>query len=470
MESGFVYLYMSDEIGRARRQRDAELGIVRTRSGSTTTTPSTSSPPSPLSTGSPRSDPTSALQRSPTSPGRKDSVLSRSAKMDLFVGPGPFAVNTFAMPEKRRADAAAENEAEDLLLQSTPFETRDGRPYLRNTPYFLPCDLIELHRQSLRTMLNEEVFLAPTCAPFSSGLPKKVLEVGCGSGFWSSTCHDHFRSLGHDDVSFTGVDIVPLAPNLREQGVNWNFVQHDLRKFPWPFEEGEFDYIMVKDVSLGIPLEISQRFVDECVRVLGEDGTLEVWESDHILRCLVQHNQPPLWDSATRTYPITPALTFNTAQNRFIQDANSWIEQACEQRRLPPTPCGRVADMLSQEPDLLHKVASKRTAIPLTELSWEYSGGRRPSAGMKKHKCKGKTVECCPTADQSAIRHTALMTVIQKIESLEPVLKEYSGKNTEEWASWWANMMSSLLDQNGVASGECLEIGAWWTTKRRRSQ
>ena len=84
-------------------------------------------------------------------------------------------------------------------------------------------------------------------------------------------CHKHFESQGHTEVSFTGLDVVSLAPDLEEQGLGWTFVQHDLRKFPWPFTDGEFDFIMIKDVSLAVPLEIWQRFLDECVRVLHED-------------------------------------------------------------------------------------------------------------------------------------------------------------------------------------------------------
>ncbi|GAM83268.1 hypothetical protein ANO11243_012540 [Dothideomycetidae sp. 11243] len=386
--------------------------------------------------------------------------------MDLYIGPGQFAMHNLSMPERKRP----ESEQEDLLLQATPYETRDGRPYLRGAPYFLPCDLPELHRQSLQTMLFETIFSGPTCTSFQLNRPKQVLEVGCGSGFWSSTCHDHFRSHGHDDVSFTGIDLVSLAPELQKQGMRWNFVQHDLRKFPWPFPDGGFDYVMVKDISLAITVDIWQRFLDECVRVLGEDGTIEVWESDHILRCLTPQDQAPLADENTRTYPITSTTTFGSAQNRFIQDANAWIEKACEHHRLPSRPCGKVAEMLSQETDSLHKAASRRVAVPLNVIPWENASSRRPSATSHKSKGKVRAADGSLDPNQAAIRHTALMTVIQKVESLEPVLKEGSGKNKEEWASWWAGMMSSLLEQNGASSGECLELGTWWATKRRRVQ
>ena len=68
--------------------------------------------------------------------------------------------------------------------------------------------------------------------------------------------------------------------------------------------------------------------------------------------------------------------------------------------------------------------------------------------------------------DQMALRQTALLSVVQMIESLEPLLKEVSGKNSEEWGHWWASMMADLMDPTrGAISGECLEMGAWWATK-----
>src|SRR5690606_20308685 len=77
-------------------------------------------------------------------------------------------------------------------LATRPFVARNGRAYLNDPTlvYPLPVDLAELHRQSLRTLLFIQVFGAPVCSPaFATRPPTKVLEVGCGSGFWSMMCH-----------------------------------------------------------------------------------------------------------------------------------------------------------------------------------------------------------------------------------------------------------------------------------------
>jgi len=128
--------------------------------------------------------------------------------------------------------------------------------------------------------------------------------------------------------------------------------------------------------------------------------------------------------------------------------------------------------MLYQEADQLSDVGILRLAIPLGELRWEKDGskhGRSPSDAKDSvmSKGKGKTVEKALTPEQAALRQTALLVILQKIESLEPMLKEVSGKNTEEWSHWWASMMSDLLNpaSGGGVTSEVVEIGAWWATK-----
>ncbi|KAM0716094.1 hypothetical protein Q7P37_008608 [Cladosporium fusiforme] len=354
----------------------------------------------------------------------------------------------------------------DLLCD--PYELRHGRRYLRDLVYPLPVDLPEVQRQNLRTLLGCSVFGRAVCAPrVTKQVPQKVLEVGCGSAYWSSRCHEYFTTLGYRSVSFTGLDVAPLAPDLKKQGVNWTFVQHDMRRSPWPFEDGEFDLIMLKDLSLVVPLGgASQHFLDECIRLLKVGGTLELWESDHVLRSLLPHPPPPNskqreeHDIAvqTGTFLIGPGTPFAPAQNKYLSHANAWIGEALDRRKLPPTPCARVAHSLYQEAEALCDIGIRRVAIPLGELRWEREKGPNDD--------KGKLRERNLSPDQVALRQTALLSVVQMIESLEPLLKDVSGKNSEEWGHWWASMMADLMDPSrGSISGESLEIGAWWATK-----
>ncbi|KAF2121951.1 hypothetical protein BDV96DRAFT_134680 [Lophiotrema nucula] len=371
---------------------------------------------------------------------------------------------------------------DDGSLLTNPFALRHGRRYLRDLPYPLPCDLPELQRQNLHTLLATSVLgRALGSTPSAKNPPTKVLEIACGSGYWSSLCHEYLSELGYDDVSFTGLDIVPLAGDLRRQEIDWRFVQHDLRKVPLPFDDGEFDIVVMKDLSMVVPLgSPTQRVLDEAIRILKSGGTLETWESDHVIRSILPHPPAPPGKNpeeiacavSTGTFLISPGTPFTDAQNKYLQDSNSWIQDALDRRKLSPTPCARISQMLLQEVETLCDVGNRRIAIPLGELRWEREAAgdrnpakRRPSEVARGKKPSTSVASSILTEEQAALRYTALLVVIQMIESLEPLLKEVSGKSQEEWQRWWGWMMANLLEEKGASSGECLEVGVWWCRK-----
>lgn len=372
---------------------------------------------------------------------------------------------------------------EDAATLSNPIVLRHGRRYLRNLPYPLPVDLPELQRQNLHSLLATSIFgRALGSTPDPQNPPTKVLELACGSGYFSSLCHDYLSSLGCDEVSFTGLDIVPLAGDLRRQNIDWRFVQHDLRKVPLPFDDGEFDIVIMKDLSLVVTLgEATQRVLDEATRILRSGGTLELWETDHLIRSILPH-PPPLPGKnqeehdcalATGTFLISPVTPFTEVHNKYLQDSNMWIQEALDRRKLEATPCARISQMLLQETETLYSVENRRVAIPLGELRWEREAAaermtskRRGSEAAARGKKPSATGDSSAISEeQAALRYTALLVVIQMIESLEPLLKEVSGKNQEEWQRWWGWMMTNLLEQKGASSGECLEVGVWWCRK-----
>lgn len=378
----------------------------------------------------------------------------------------------------------------DALL-ARPFARRYGRRYLRDTtlPYPLPCDLTELHRQTLRTMLLCQVFNGPVCSPaFNNKPPKRVLEVGCGTGFWSVMCHRHFSQRGFTSISFTGIDIAPLAPRMdSDDDMNWRFVQHDLRRVPLPFRDDEFNLIMIKDLSMVTPTTgMQQVLMDEYLRILKPGGTLEIWDGDHSLRMLLPHappstkededdseNEEQVHTNAMGTYTLTPQTPLAPPQNQFLMDYNSWITKSLEIRKLTPMPCTTIRPMLLQESEDLEEIDSRRLAIPLGEVRWEREGvGGAVTQGTNGHaiSSKGKSKETdrkTLTAGQAALRRTALLIVVQMIESLEPILRQVSGKGQDEWDRWQGNMMNDLLKNNGTSWGECLEVGAWWARKKK---
>lgn len=407
-------------------------------------------------------------------------------------GGGPFSRTESLSSGGTMASSSDPTSVESGVPAARPYVQRNGRTYLNDTTlaYPLPVDLTELHRQSLRTLLLIQVFGRPVCSPsFANKPPAKVLEVGCGSGFWSMMCHRYFAQRGHGSISFTGVDIGPLAPgsagapsgaNKPDRDMNWNFVRHDMRQTPWPFADGEFDLVMVKDLSMATTNVMQQKLMDEYLRLLRPGGTLEIWESDHSLRMLRPHvpggsaDDDEEHDAAASlgAYVMTANTPLSAPLNNFLVEYNSWILRALEARDLSSVPCTLIGPMLLQESDSLHDVRSRRLAIPLSEARWEREGvgGVVTKDGKTYIETKSKTKEEGPkkslTAGQAALRRTALLTVVQMMQSLEPLLREVSGKSQDEWDGWLGKTMNDLMQENGTSWGECLEVGAWWAKKR----
>ncbi|KAF7879201.1 hypothetical protein EAF04_000399 [Stromatinia cepivora] len=413
------------------------------------------------------------------SAGRADSISSTT---------GSSQISKIDSTDRDRDRDPSGSSTEASMAQ--PFTKRHGRRYLQDSSlaYPLPCDLPEIHRQTLRTMLLCQVFNGPTCSSaFNNRPPKRVLEVACGTGFWSVMCHKHFAHKGHSSIQFTGIDIAPLAPRMdADDDMNWRFVQHDLRKTPLPFRDEEFSLIMVKDMSMILSTkdnDRSQALMDEYLRILKPGGVLEIWDGDHTIRMLLSHAPPAtkdegssnqahkqIYTNAMGAYTITPQTPLATPQNQYLIDYNTWISKALEARDLPPMPCTSIRAMLLQEAEVLEHIESRRLAIPLGEVRWEREGvGGSATATNGLDGSRGKAKEADRkhlTPGQAALRRTALMSIIQLVESLEPLLREASGKNMDEWDRWCGNLMTDLLKNNGTSWGECLEVGAWWAKKK----
>ncbi|KAF9872104.1 methyltransferase domain-containing protein [Colletotrichum karsti] len=368
-----------------------------------------------------------------------------------------------------------------------PFVLKNGRTYLSDNSlaYPLPVDLAEIHRQSMRTLMLIQVFGSPLCSQTSGSVkpPSRVLEVACGSGFWSQMCHRYFKGKGHTDTEYTGMDIGPMGATAGDvdRDMKWRFVQHDMRQTPWPFADGEFDLVMVKDLSLVVTSPHSiQATVEEYLRVLRPGGILEFWDSDHQIRMLRPHAAPLSLDSeegaaavALGAYPISSKTPLSAPLNNYLVEYNSWVHRALESRNLSPVPCTLVGPALVQEFENVKDVQNRRLAIPLSEVRWEREGvggvvtkdGKsyiETGKGKAKPDAQRKTL----TPAQAALRRTAMMTVVQQIQSLEPILRETSGKSQDEWDAWIGKMMNDLTRENGTSWGECLEVGAWWATRR----
>ncbi|EGX96249.1 SAM binding domain-containing protein containing protein [Cordyceps militaris CM01] len=443
-------------------------------------------------------------------PPRNPSSSSRSPAAVHMNGAAPVADFPFVRSLSASAAALAagyhvmsstaevSSSSRENLITTKPFVIRNGRSYLNDSslPYPLPADLTELHRQSMRTLLLIQVFGSPVCSPvFSTRPPRRVLEIGCGSGFWSMMCHRYFKSRGHGNISFTGIDIAPLAPTTPmasataghtaaskpDPEMNWHFISHDLRQLPWPVDNEQFDLVMVKDMSLATTTLQHQFFVDEYIRLLRPGGVLEIWESDHLIRMLRPHvpeaklagddTEDQEAAASLGAYVMNANTPLSAPLNTFLVEYNQWLSRALETRDLAAVPCTLIGPTMLQESETLTDVRSRRLAIPLSEVRWEREGvggvvvtkDSKAAATSPPPKAECRVL----SAGQEALRQTALLTVVQQVQALEPILREASGKSQDEWDVWMGKMMGDLMSDNGTSWGECLEVGAWSATKRK---
>ncbi|KAI1438293.1 hypothetical protein GGR50DRAFT_487279 [Xylaria sp. CBS 124048] len=406
------------------------------------------------------------------------------------------------------ATSSASRPQTTQLQGSKAFVVVNGRTYINDStlPYPLPVDLPELHRQSLRTVLMLQLFGGPIYSTaFTSKPPTRVLDVGCGAGFWSMMCYRYFKQHGHTSISFTGLDIVPLggsgsdASMKPDKDMQWRFVQHDVRQCPWPFADGEFDLVMVKDMSFVTAFRDAQVVMEEYLRVLRPGGVLEYWETDSTIRMLRPHTPKSTTkkvqirddsdsddssdggdneDQAERVgaYVMTTNTPISAPLNTYLVEYNGWTSKALEERGLSPVPCTLMGANLLQEAESLTDVHSKRLAVPLSEIRWEREGvggvvtkdGKSYIVDSKKAKSREPDWKAGSplTAAQSALRRTALETTVNLILALEPLLREKSGKSQEEWDTWAGKMANDLLREGGTSWGECLEVGVWTSRKR----
>ncbi|KAL9105117.1 MAG: hypothetical protein Q9163_000035 [Psora crenata] len=301
-----------------------------------------------------------------------------------------------------------------------------------------------------------EVFGTLYCAKFSKP-SERILEPICGPAVWSVRCDQHLKKLGYHNASFTGLDIAPLAPDLRRYGVNWRFVQHDLRKPPMPFGEAEFDLIIVNDGTtvMGTARDMETNPITALKKYCGLAASLRCRDRIISFGVFNPSQQQLLQAEKTATYIVGPASPFAKAQNPYLADYNDWVEKAFGKSGITVTPCAVMGFGLSAEALDYEEVSSRRFAIPFSAVHWGNNvetesltnrpnlesppgNGKRLGKGKDRRKHAVPLREHRPlNPDQAALRRTALTVAVGLTKSLEPVLMKESGKKQDEWDRWW---------------------------------
>lgn len=129
-------------------------------------------------------------------------------------------------------------QSDTTSLTSTAYEHvyENGRRYhnYRAGKYVMPNDEQEQDRLDMfhhvwLSLMNGETHKVPLKNP------KKVLDLGAGTGIWAIEFGDQFP-----DCSVEGVDLSPIQPGWVPPNVK--FVMDDIED-PWVYEKNSFDYI-----------------------------------------------------------------------------------------------------------------------------------------------------------------------------------------------------------------------------------
>ncbi|KAI4863056.1 S-adenosyl-L-methionine-dependent methyltransferase [Hypoxylon rubiginosum] len=136
----------------------------------------------------------------------------------------------------------AESSTASLSASIQEYRTIHGRRYhsIRgNTDYWGPNDEIQAHsmdltHHTLTLLFNHKIFLAPI-----GDDPKKVLDIGCGTGIWATDFADAYPSC-----EVIGTDISPTQPPWAPP--NLRFEMDDFAAVPWTFAPSSFDLVHLR--------------------------------------------------------------------------------------------------------------------------------------------------------------------------------------------------------------------------------
>ncbi len=155
-----------------------------------------------------------------------------------------------------------------------------GRRILTNTPYVLPKDKEEGDRLDIQHHLFKLAAGGLYLAPLHTIRLQNILDVACGTGIWGREMAQAFpnaRVIGFDiDRSLPERAIELLGP-AGQFPPNFRFQVADALQ-PFPFADGEFEFVHARLISPFVPIARWLDVVREMLRVLKRGGYLEIVE------------------------------------------------------------------------------------------------------------------------------------------------------------------------------------------------
>jgi ubiquinone/menaquinone biosynthesis C-methylase UbiE len=172
------------------------------------------------------------------------------------------------------------------------------------SPYVLPNNLNECKRLDLQHFIFREFFKRQYFAPIgqaqhvngasqgtwtdsiiermvhrdataAAAVPKRILDVGCGTGQWAIDIAKLFPT-----TSVVGLDIVtPARPFPTPLPLNFAFLKANVLRGLMTLEDNSFDFVHMRCLGLGIPGHKWQYVINELARVTAPGGWIESVET-----------------------------------------------------------------------------------------------------------------------------------------------------------------------------------------------
>jgi SAM-dependent methyltransferase len=229
-------------------------------------------------------------------------------------------------------------------LATMPIEGRENIPAMAS-PYLLPNTLNECKRLDLQHFIFKQFFKRQYFAPIGRSqqstvtttgswndqiiervlqnenvphvaAPKRILDVGCGTGQWALDMAKQFPQS-----AVVGVDIVPPArPFTAPLPPNFAFLQANILQPLTALANDSFDFVHMRCLGWGIPATLWQSVLHELVRVTAHGGWIETVEAD------LPRDTGPAYDSVrTMLETILSTRGVDLANTRRI---DSFLRQA----------------------------------------------------------------------------------------------------------------------------------------------
>lgn len=180
--------------------------------------------------------------------------------------------------------------------QEDSFQWLGERRHMANVPYVLPKDEQEISRLDFQHYMLRYILQSNYLAPIQQ--PKKILDVGCGTGRWATEMAEAFP-----EAQVFGVDVVDSrspqktdasGARLLDLSKDFIFKQGNVLE-GLPFPDNTFDFVHMRLLLFAVPAEHWPRVLRELLRVTRPGGWIESIETGPQQECGPAMEQIVAW-------------------------------------------------------------------------------------------------------------------------------------------------------------------------------